>query len=654
MDETTIPVKVLRQILAEQGTEAAATASTSHLRARVFGDPRTRNRVMGWACRAGCLSVIDAAVRHGSSASAVSVGSVAGKPVALVGGPAKFPAAKAVEVKALTLQLAAKRGQVEAFGHLITLGARLDQPGTSLASVRALIRLATQGPDAPALLRLLLPGEGAKARLALQLDQQRRDEALLELMRGCAGHRLSRGPSLEEYLAFARALLDAGASPNRCCLDGRGTSMSTLSFAVLSRSPDIARLLLDRGAHIGGPPAAELPRKPRLPLHMPLCAAAHAMADITTVGDAAWDALAQIVQLLLDRGADINACVPFRESALHTDRLASPLLVFLGAVESWDTNSGGQGALEALRLLLDRGASPAPPPSETTPGLRERADARRWNWCAPDGDIVRALLDDWGVHALKHRSFTSALDLLVSHPSYHRPLCATAEMMAAYDHESPAPQPISPGWEATASQEDGVMAGWRALLSSIIQPLSASERSDFLYFYIAHKGTCPEHWARPRSHRAQDHTIGHLARATVAMLLEAGADVNHRASQAAAGSDHDQGEGPTALHAICLWLAGRGLAEEHYNHMYGRFRPRCGGLRHTQQRLDFVRFLVDTCGADAGALFEGRTPAEVLEQLTQPDMDEEEADPWRDNLGEVKQARGCFVGVLRGAAAGSR
>ncbi|KAL8294538.1 hypothetical protein RB600_000463 [Gaeumannomyces tritici] len=241
----------------------------------------------------------------------------------------------AIPLKALRqIQLAAKRGQVEAFGYLIELSARLDQPGTSVASICALIRLATQGPDAPAPLRLLLAGAGAKTRLARQLDQDRCDEALLELMRGWTGHRLSRGPSPEEYFAFARALLDAGVNPSRCCLDGAGTTISPLSFAVLSGFPDLGRLLLDRGAHIGGPPAAELPSKPRLPLHVPLGVAAHAMAGITIVGEEGRDTLAQTVQVLLDRGADINVCVPLRESALHTDRLVSPLLVFLGAVES--------------------------------------------------------------------------------------------------------------------------------------------------------------------------------------------------------------------------------------------------------------------------------------------------------------------------------
>lgn len=650
MEQSAIPEPVLRQILAGHGAEEAdRDAPTSQLFASVMGSRATRDSAMRWACQTGCLPAIEAAVRHGSSVSAVAVAAMPSKPVALVGAIAKKPAPEPV-IKALTLQLAAKRGQVEAFEHLIALGARLDEPGTSAASICALIKLVTRGLYAPALLRLFLAGAGGSARLAYQLAQEHRDEALLELMRG---HPLRRGPSTHEYLEFTRLLLDAGASPNCCRLDHAGISSSTLSFGVLSRSPEIVRLLLDRGAHANGSPDPKLPRRPRLPLHVPLCAAAHAMATATALDDADRDDLMQTVQALLDRGADINMCVPFRGSALHTDRLTTPLLVFLDAVNSWEPRHGGSETLRNLRFLLDSGASPVAPPAETTPGLRERHNQSRWNWCAPDADLVRALLDDWGIHALAWPSFASALQLLAGHPSRRRQLRATAEALAAYDYTPALPNAQEKG--AALQQEDGVVAGWRAVLGSVIHSLSASERSDFLYFYVVRKATCPEHRARLRNHLSQDHSTGELARAMVTLLLEAGADVNHRIRQPGSEQDQKQEEkdSPTALHSICLWLAGRDLGEEGYEHMYGSFHPKCTGFRHTPQRLEFVRFLVDTCGADVGALHDGRTPAEVLLQLIRPDLDEQEVGslPWQRDVETVRQARGRFVGLLRGAAA---
>ncbi|EJT71023.1 hypothetical protein GGTG_12044 [Gaeumannomyces tritici R3-111a-1] len=648
--QSTILEEVLRNILARYGTEDVKNAPTSELLTRVMGSPGTRDPAMRWACRAGCMPVIEAAVRHGSSASALavgSVGSVGKKPVARVGGPAEDPADTEQQppmvVKALTLQLAAKGGQVEAFERLIALGARVDEPGTSVASVRTLVKLVTRGPDATALLRLMLTGAGAEAQLASQLDQERRDEALLELMRGY----VSRGPLAQEYLGFARALLNAGASPNCCRLGLAGTSVSTLSLAVRSRSSDAVQLLVDFGAHVNGCADPKLARRPHLPLHVPLCAAVHAMATTATALDEAErNSLTQTVQLLLHSGADINICAPFRGSALHTDRLTTPLLVFLNAVDSWETSCGGSEALKGLRFLLDSGASPVAPPAETTPGLRDRLSPSRWNWCAPDADVARALLDDWGVRALAIPSFASALQLLVGHRSRCGQFRGTAEALASYDY-TPAPAA-----QEKQKDDDGVLAGWRATLGSAIHPLSASERSDFLYFYAVRKGTCPEHWARLRTHLSQDHSHGDgLARATLAVLLEAGADVNHRAWQQAGEGSGDQqlqqDDGPTALHSICLWLAGRHPSEEDY----GR-NPMCRGFRHTPGRLEFLRFLVEECGADTGLLHEGRNPVEILEQLTRPDMDGQEAGtlPWQRDGGVVRQARGRFVEFLRGAA----
>ncbi len=82
------------------------------------------------------------------------------------------------------------------------------------------------------------------------------------------------------------------------------------------------------------------------------------------------------------------------------------------------------------------------------------------------------------------------------------------------------------------------------------------------------------------------------------------------------------------MHAICFWLAGRACEEEDL----GAWRPRCGGFRHTPTRAAFLRFLVQTCGADTGAKYLGRTPAEVLVKFRRPELDAVEIERRRPGL----------------------
>ncbi|KAK3897302.1 hypothetical protein C8A05DRAFT_19909 [Staphylotrichum tortipilum] len=630
--------------------------------AKTSEQPGLRDRGMKWACRSGSAAAIRVAVLLGASVSAVPVGSVAAalaasRPIGLVGATEASLSATgdAVIVKALTLQLAAKARQVDAFALLVSLGARLDEPGTSLASIRALIGLVTQGCDAPALQRLFFPAGASAPRLASQLGHDMLDEMLVALLEGYYTPPGTRPPASDvstpdECLGFARALLDAGANPNLFrSFQRRSTSM--LSAAVKTRLPDLVRLLLDRGATPDGPPGLQPPPLADTPFQIPLCA---------------------IADLLLDHGADINVSVPYFQRHRWHISFTTPLLVFLDTVDCWDDDGNrGRHALGALRFLLDRGSNPDGPPIH--PGFESWSEpmnpsrvysvllrSGRFSFGTARVDPVRDLLDKWGVGKLASPVFMSALELLAAHPDRRGGVVTVADDLAKHEYTVRRPSPSS-----SSPSTDAVVDAWTGLISLIIRHLTPHEMGEFLHAYIVRTGTCRR---TPRkslfvtpSHCAQ-HEISGLARATVRVLLAAGADINYRLSMHDSwlyhrdpNCEYTNKDGPeyglTALHAICVWLAGRAWEEE----PLGSWQPTCRGFRHTPSRAAFLRFLVEECGADTGARYLGRTPAEALVQFRRPELDateidEEERRPWIRVWGAeheaVEEGRRALLEVL--------
>lgn len=623
--------------------------------------PALRDRGMKAACRNGDAVAIRLALRFGASVSTVPVDLVApgSKPVPLVGGTEVNPnqnpdEAAAVVVKALTLQLAAKGRQIETFSHLISLGARLDEPGTSIASIRSLMRLVTQGRDAPALLRLFFPSGANAPLLARQLSQDMRDDALMALLEGYNSPFPSLQPlSLGECVSFARALLDAGASPNHF-RSSRTRFTSTLALAVKTISPDLVRLLLDRGAHPGGPRGRLYPPPVTYPppLHIPLCSLAHALA--TSLMDASAQAvLRQIAEILLDRGADINISAPHTQ---HNPPISfrNPLLVFLDTVDYWDDEGGGLHALDALRFLLDRGSSLDGPPGDPVVDYRNHP-IDHWAWFLPGqywqgvprSDPCRELLEKWGVRGLASPAFMSVLELLVGDPRRRGGVRFVAESLTAHDYSVPP---------SSSSDRDPILGAWTRLVTLTIRDLPPLELSRFLYAYVVRMGTCPTDrlWHESLPHRSAEHEMGDLAKATVTVLLAAGADINHRLSGIDSSAYRDDPNlwrpgmggpgGQTALHALCVWLNGRAREE----HVFGRrWRPTCLGCRHTPRRIAFIRFLVETCGADRGATYFIWTPAEMLGQLRRPELDAVEiTDDWGSDAVVVEEGRRALVALL--------
>ena len=146
-------------------------------------------------------------------------------------------------------------------------------------------------------------------------------QALYEGRRDDAEQLVADGGELDLFEASAigdadrlRELLDAGADPNEFAPDG----FTALTLACFFKRPVAARLLLERGADVHQ--RARNENIQVLPIHS-------AAADGGSV---------EIVRMLLDAGADVNATQPGGFRAIDAARM--------------DKNE------ELERLLLERGA----------------------------------------------------------------------------------------------------------------------------------------------------------------------------------------------------------------------------------------------------------------------------------------------------------
>ena len=173
---------------------------------------------------------------------------------------------------------------------------------------------------------------------------------------------------------IVRLLLQAGADPNITHLEAGSTP---LDYAAVKNEPEIAQLLLDRGANVRA-----VNRSGSTALHLAAARGYTAVARLlldhgasiqaldgsgsTPLEEAAWKGFAEMCALLLDRGALVNA--------LNPETGKSPL-----------NEAASNGHLAAARLLLARGVDPS---LADKSGATPLQNAARLN----DGDIVSILL----------------------------------------------------------------------------------------------------------------------------------------------------------------------------------------------------------------------------------------------------------------------
>lgn len=518
----------------------------------LYGNATSRNRAMKWACETGNTSVVHRAIAYGSSPSIVPVPR---RQIQTAQSPQSL--------NTPTLYLAARHGQVATFRRLIQLGSRVDEREVDPLTVRALVERLCHPVDFDLLDPFLQSG------LASQLGQQMRDEALIFVATSVA-------PIVP--LDIVRMLLDGGASPN-CVRSGRAKdgSISPLSAALITRRTDLFQLLVARGADVNGIPYPPRPAAlPTLPLHIPACTAALAMAEETESTG--------LLQLCLDQGADINVQVPFlqdRGSRLVT--FTTPLLMYLGkAASQWIDTDSQNSSLAKLRYLLDNGAKATV--SSYSINEIDVLLTGRYRFESPLSP-VQLLMNSLTSSNLVTPSLLSAVKLLTQHGGLQS---RTGEILARYDFFE----------EGSGHESAPIITAWEEFLTTLLADSSQHEDLDtFLFKYVTTKGN-----TGPRaSYYGAERRIGALAYVTIKRLIAAGADINFRESSYA----------PTALQRLCEMYNKSSLGYD----ILGEYVM--GYLRRqrviTMESRDLVRFLAVDCGADPSLKWRERTAAETLQ-----------------------------------------
>jgi len=258
---TSLPQELLDNILVRLSTEGISRLGrcNKHLRARLqvalYGPHDTRNQASKWACENGAIDTLAIALSYGAAIDTVDVGTQ----------PFRF--------KTFTVHLAAKHRQVDMFDYLISGGARVDDPAVKRTQVEAFVRCLCRPGNANMMRRF------AEAGLTSHLCQYLKNMLLLGVLESSSPESMQEfGIDANVVLDSVRSLLDAGADPNHVqSLHRSEVSTSVLSAALLSHRPDLFRLLVERGADVNGVPSPGLNHH-RLPLHVPVCAAAFIMA----------------------------------------------------------------------------------------------------------------------------------------------------------------------------------------------------------------------------------------------------------------------------------------------------------------------------------------------------------------------------------------
>ena len=603
----------------EIGRLSCSSKSLSHrLQSTLYG-PEYRDRALLWACKRGVHDTIVNCLSYGASPSTVR------RPIR-VNDPNT--------VKVSTLYLAAKHGHVDTFLFLMHFGARIRGRREHLSDFAHVLGR----PKNADVLRLLL-----RLGLASHLLQRGRDYLLHSILSRILGaseplHEQARQEALElvEILLNSGVHVDSVVSSvnnlwmHKTGLGGQPMSpqpMSPLSAVILARQPRLVQSFLDYGAEINSLDKVHALPGPlsSLPLYVPAFAAAYAMATAPPDDD---DALA-IMELCLDQGVDLNCLVPksshYNESPrLHRLPFVSPLFCYLDSVQDWKNPV----YLQRLEYLLDKGASLEPPPKHNIfPFLHRslRAKVKRENlqekWSSrwPTGwKMADMILQKWDLEIRADSAgldFFSVIRMLVSRGALNTPSTTSPERYVSWgfldsnrmikldNQVSGAPERPHTAVVETFPKND--ILAWDDLIRAELSIIVSEDKIDSLaglhpdqkaldtalYEYINYK--CTSH---------DPFLVGQLTIYTVARLIIAGANINAR--HRCYGPSGRQAE-VTILHSLCGSYRG-----PEYGYWY---QTRWGLFRKWPNGTDFIRFLIEDCGADPLIrCSRGLTAAQVL------------------------------------------
>ena len=619
--ECTSRIELLVQELLDMVVELLHLADTSRLSrcskrlaARLqhvlFSTEERCARAMRWGCEQGSNTVIHTAISYGA-------------PISTLRPQLHLPDPEYSPYHTSTIQVAVTHQRFDTYQYLLGLGANLDieyryhHPAAGL--LQQICRPKLQRTFLETFLRAGLPS---------QVPYHDSADWVLMAVLG-PGVVCAEWPTVE----VVRIILDWGANPDsgsesihyipwdeRCKRFSGWKEPSALSSTVLMRRWDLFDLLLERGADIDGlqePRRGSLDKlSPRVPFHIPILAAAHAMSAVLLDGDGQIDV--EPLDRCLDAGATIKVSLLSDPKAILgvRDRAhpITPLLVYLDGVETWEPTSDDDGndgnesrscagdrrdVAWGLQYLLDRGASldgrdPAPTPSGSTAIRTKNDELWEKGRVFTFSPVVQLLLDRWSARHLLKAPFMKAVKVLIRHGDLEG---QEGRVLARYEDDLP-----------------GLARGWQDLLTAVLATLDGQESLNRLLFeFITAKGEYPHLGALD----GVEFPIGELARSTVLRLISAGADIN-----AMVCCPELKGGPQTALFRLCDRYANR---ESHFFplNMY-RILP---------QRVAFLRWLVEVAGADPGIKCaywtgDGRhalyAPAEVLR-----------LEKWRINPGEV-------------------
>ncbi|KAK3332904.1 hypothetical protein B0T19DRAFT_113290 [Cercophora scortea] len=322
---------------------ARCNANLKHCIQRVlYGTKSLRDQAITWACEQGATSTIRMAMLHG-----------------MPGVPAC----------ARYLEIAAGSRQGEAFKVLLELGASNHLCAMQLWNL---------------IYYACISGNFTILRYLYDEPLDDKNRAIRRRVFGDLVPLIEAGAPMD----ILQDIIRDGADPNRRSHENLGltrTAICPLSAAIFRGSKPLFLLLIEHGADIHGQRDEGKDSMLRSGLHIPVFAAARAMA-VEEQGQT-------MMQLCLESGADINHVTPdfhyapwfdhhrsnhSRRSVLPDEAyyLTTPLLAYLDAIKSWSLEAE-INPVARLAWLLDHGVLPLPPSARPSPDVVEAWETDR-------------------------------------------------------------------------------------------------------------------------------------------------------------------------------------------------------------------------------------------------------------------------------------
>lgn len=395
----------------------------------IYGTKKNLTRAMRWACSKGVPGTIQKTVSYNA-------------PVDYIEIPRKLwwdGGVRGLPVKILTLQLACKHAQYDAFKTLLDLGASLNFELVESDQMRSFWKSLIQYRNR-AILNILFE-RGLHRRIS---QTPGKDVPLAEL--------IIQGLNITQV----RLLLDIGADIDRIG-HFKSQYICPLSAAILINSHPIFDLLLEAGANIDGKDIECTYREK--PFHLPIFTAVHKI----NAGGILFLDKGYAKGVRFDRSTEVQSGSHFTASYVRYP--TTSLRIYLESIQSWTDESSARH-VEVVDLLLERGVK-----------LCARKAAECTSRVAYHGcesaTLHDFLLDKWGLENLRHPAFFQTLSRCM-----HRRICALNFVKFTSKYYR--------------SGHDEIVDLWRRLLIRPIMKCNMQERqSVFLdLIYIMYANLC--------------------------------------------------------------------------------------------------------------------------------------------------------------------